>query len=245
MTLPDLHEPYNIPLKAILDFAHDWKPHFIQYLGDATNAESVNHWKLDRGYNPDVASIKIDYKNLEDNILLPFKKSCPKARTIYHIGNHEDWFYQMLLRHTYLEGFCEFEKNIDLDKYKMEVIPLNGFKNFGHLYFTHGNYASGDFHAKKMVLHYRKNIRYGHIHDEQSYSVQSPMDSEEKMVGKSIGCLCIPSKMDYLKKKPHKWINSFHIAYIRDDGDFNDYVIVVSRGKFTAPNGKVYSSETF
>lgn len=145
-----------------------------------------------------------------------------------------------MLSHTWLDGFLDFDKNISLKKYNMQLIPLNGVKNFGHLYFTHGNYASGENHAKKMIIAYRKNIRYGHIHDKQEYFIQSPIDEHEKMSAASIGCLCKINAMDYLKKKPAKWVNAFNIAYIREDGTFNDYTVVLTNGRFTSPDGKDY-----
>lgn len=209
-------------------------------MGDGTNAESVNHWKLERGHKPDVASVKEDYENLEKNILMPFKKACPLAKTFYHIGNHEDWFYQTELKHTWLKGFLGVAENIDLKKYRMQIVPLNGVIHFGHLYFTHGNYASGESHAKKMVMAYRKNIRYGHIHDKQEHFIQSQLDENEKTSAASIGCLCKIEAMDYLKKKPAKWVNAFNIAYIREDGTFNDYTVVLTDGRFTTPDGKTY-----
>lgn len=240
LTLSDIHEPYNINLKPVLDFCDDWGPDVIQFLGDATNAESCNHWKEEKGIKKDVWVVSDDYKNLEKNVLEPFRKALiPGSKMVYHLGNHEDWFYQAMLSDWKIGDKYRFEKNIDLKKYNMRMVKLNEFSQFGHLYFTHGCYASGDNHAKKMALHYRKNIRYGHIHDVQEYSIQSPLDHTEKITAKSIGCLCHMDQM-YMKKKPSKWVQAFNAAHIRRDGCFNDYTVVITDGVFTSPEGKVY-----
>ncbi len=130
--------------------------------------------------------------------------------------------------------------NVDLKKYNMHLVPENGITNWGHLYFTHSTYLN-DGHAKKTALTYRKCLIYGHAHDIQSYTIHSPIDAREKVLAKSCGCLCNRNP-EYLEGKPNKWINSFNLAYIRPDGTFNDYDIVITDGMFTAPNGKVYKS---
>ena len=32
----------------------------------------------------------------------------------------------------------------------------------------------------------------------------------------------------YLKNTANKWINAFHIAYVNDNGTFNDYTVVIT-----------------
>ena len=130
------------------------------------------------------------------------------------------------------------EDNIDLKKYRMTLVPENHTINFGHLYFTHSTYFN-DLHSKKSAQNYRKCIIYGHTHDIQEYMMHSPIDSHEKILAKSIGCLCNLNP-SYLEGKPNKWVNAFNVAYIRTDGTFNDYTVVITKGRFTAPNGRVY-----
>ena len=130
------------------------------------------------------------------------------------------------------------EDNIDLKKYNMEIVKENGIINFGHLHFTHSTYLN-DFHAKKTAQNYRKCLLYGHSHDIQSYMTHSPIDAKEKILAKSIGCLC-KRNPQYLEGKPNRWVNSFNVAYIREDGSFNEFDIIITGGRFTAINGKVY-----
>ena len=239
ITLPDIHNPYEINLKPILNFCSDWGANVIQFLGDTTGAESCNHWKMKKGYKRDVETVAEDYDNLRDNVIEPFWKTGGRTtKLVYHIGNHEDWFYQTMLSDIKSKGKYGIEDNIDIRKYNMEVIPLNTPINFGHLYYTHGIYA-GKYHAAQTVNYYRKCIIYGHTHDIQEHMIHSPIDEQEKIFAKSIGCLCNKNP-DFLKNKPNKWVNAFHIAYIRNDGTFNEYTIVITNGQFTTPNGRTY-----
>lgn len=207
-----------------------------------TNAESVNHWKIDKGIRPLVESVKQDYENLHKNILEPINKArLPGSKVIYHTGNHEDWFYQAMDRDARLTGLLGLEDNIDTKKYNMTIIPMNSVINFGFLHFTHGIYTN-QYHSAKMAANYRRCIVYGHTHDMQEHTIVSPIDVEEKILARSIGCLCNMNPY-YQKGKPHKWVHAFHIAYVRSDGTFNDYPIVITRGRFTSPEGREYGKE--
>lgn len=235
----DIHTPYNIPLNPVLDFCSDWQPDIVQYGGDTTSAESCNWRKITTGLKRDVQEVVEDYDILKRVVLDPFNKAKPKnSETVYHIGNHEGWFYEAMAMDTRAGHKYGIEDNIDLKKYKMRLVKENGIVNWGYLYFTHSTYLN-DSHAKKTALNYRKCLIYGHSHDIQSYTIHSPIDAREKIIAKSCGCLCSRNP-DYLEGKPNKWINAFHIAYIRPDGTFNDFEIVITDGKFTAPNGRVY-----
>ena len=239
ITLPDIHDPYQIDLKPVLDFCDDWGANIIQFLGDTTSAESCNHWKIKKHYKRDVISVDTDFKNLEKNVIKPFWQiSGNTTKLIYHTGNHEDWFIRTMKSDDKAAGLYDIKNRINCKKYKMTIIPENKPVNFGHLWYTHGIYA-GKYHARQTLEYFRKCVVYGHTHDIQEHMIHSPIDEAEKLFAKSIGCLCNLNP-DYLKEKPNKWVNAFHIAYIRDDGTFNEYTIVITNGRFTAPNGRVY-----
>ena len=239
LTLPDVHTPYHINLNPILNYCDDLNPSIIQYLGDNTSAESCNWRKITKGIKRDVENVKEDYDILKRVLLDPFNKAkSKKAITVFHIGNHEGWFYEKMSMDVTTKDKLGIKDNVDLKKYNMRVIPENGIINFGHLYFTHSTYIN-DFHSKKTAINYRKCLLYAHSHDLQSYVAHSPIDSNEKILAKSIGCLCNRNP-EYLEGKPNRWINSFNVAYIRSDGTFNEYDCVITNGKFTAPNGKTY-----
>jgi predicted phosphodiesterase len=238
-TVADTHTPYNIPLAPILNYCSDLAPDIVQYLGDITSAESCNWRKITKNIDRDVESVEGDYELLRNRVLDPFNKAKPKkSKTIYHIGNHEGWFYEKMKMDKTTKGKLGLENNLDLKKYNMTLVKENGIINFGHLFFTHSTYLN-DNHSKKTAQNYRKCLLYGHTHDIQSYMMHSPIDSKEKILAKSIGCLCNHNP-EYLEGRPNKWVNSFNVAFVRADGTFNEYDIIITGGKFTALNGKVY-----
>ncbi len=240
LSLPDVHTPFHINLQPILNYAANLNPHIIQYLGDTTAAESCNHWKLSRGIKPAVETVEEDYEILRTEVLDKFKKACPKAKVVYHIGNHEEWFYIEMAKDWKAKHKYGVEDNIDLDYYNIiELVNRNGLWRSGHLYFTHGLYTN-KHHACKTTESFRKCIRYGHTHDIQEYTIVSPIDEHDKIVGQSIGCLCTMNP-DYMKDRPNAWVNAFNVAFVdSSDGRFNDYTIVLTDGKFTSPDGRTY-----
>ena len=239
--MPDIHTPYNISLKPVLNFCDDFNPDIINYLGDVTNAESCNYRKEKEGIKKDVETVKEDFEILERVVLKPFKKAAPrKTKVNYFLGNHEEWFYKAMATDWKSQHKYGVEDNIDLKKYNMTIVPRKRSINYGYLYFMHDpHHKVNQLHAKKAALQYRKCLIYGHTHDIQSFMAHSPIDIDEKILCKSIGCLC-QLNPDYMEDEPNKWVNAFSSAYIRSNGQFNEYTTIITNCKFTAPNGKQY-----
>lgn len=227
LTLPDLHIPHEIDLTGIKAFMKDWQPDHLILLGDFMNCDPVSHWVLDKKRVVEGMRLKEEYAHA-NRVISEFVQLCPKSRITYFIGNHENWVEQYLDRHPEMEGLIEVEshlKNID------QFIPFNETFRIGKLNFMHGIYTN-DFHAKKTSLSYMCNMIYGHVHDVQEYSVITPID-QKAHTAKSIGCLCKGEELSYLQNKPTRWVHGFNIAYIREDGTFNDYTIHITNGTFT------------
>jgi predicted MPP superfamily phosphohydrolase len=232
VALPDLHIPHNINLCGINSFLKDFQPDYILLLGDFMNLDCVSHWINDRKRLVEGQRLLNEYA--EANTWLDtFKKLCPQTKLVYFIGNHEDWVEQYIDRHPELEGLMEIKsklKNVD------QWVELNKVWRCGKLQYMHGVYTN-EFHSKKTALAYGCSIRYGHTHDIQEYAVVTPQ-SHLPYNAKSVGCLC-KDDLPYMKNKPNKWVNGFNYAYIRPDGTFNDYTVVINQGKFTV-NGTTY-----
>jgi hypothetical protein len=62
----------------------------------------------------------------------------------------------------------------------------------------------------------------------------TPQD-QHPIKAKSIGCLC-KFDMPYMKQRPSNWVNGFSVAYIRQDGTFNEYTINIVNDHFTFGN---------
>lgn len=227
-----MHLPHNIYLGGIRDFIKDWQPDIIILLGDFLNLDCVSHWIKDKKRLVEGQRLKQEYAlgNYELNLI---KESAPEAKIVYCIGNHSDWIEQYLDKHPEMEGLIELKDHI---KGVDEWVELNKLYKVGKLYYTHGLYTN-EFHAKKTVMALGCSVLYGHEHGMQSYGMVSPQNKQGH-IAKSIGCLC-KDILPYMKNKPNKWINGFNYAYIRQDGSFNDYTVVITNNHFTA-EGKTY-----
>jgi len=224
--------PHNIPLNGIRAFISYFQPNIIILLGDFLNLDCVSHWIQDKHRLVEGQRLKKEYAlaNYELDLI---KQQAPEAKIIYLEGNHENWIEQYLDKHPEMEGLIELKDHI---KGVDEWVALNKLYKVGKLYYTHGLYTN-EFHAKKTALALGANVRYGHTHDRQNYTVVAPQNKQGHSA-ESIGCLCTDD-MPYMKNKPNKWINAFNYAYIRADGTFNDHTVVISNNTFTA-EGKTY-----
>jgi hypothetical protein len=62
---------------------------------------------------------------------------------------------------------------------------------------------------KKMVQRFNRNILYGHVHDQQTYSSHG-YNASDVLIGASLGCLCkIPQQ--YLRGAPTRWVQAITI----------------------------------
>ncbi len=131
---------------------------------------------------------------------------------------------------------------LELKKRKIQWIPYRSKKNYykvGKLYYTHGEYVN-KYHASKMVYAWNCNIRYGHVHSSQVYTkpVKRGIGDLHKAI--SLPCLC-HTKFDYLGGKAISWEHGFHIAYIKPNGNFWEYVIPIIDNSFYF-NNKLYEN---
>lgn len=232
IALPDCHIPHNIRLKPIEDFIEDWQPDTIILLGDFMNLDPVSHWIIDKKRLVEGKRLKEEYYLA--NLQIQRFKELSNAKIVFTIGNHCNWIEQYIDKHPEMEGLIELKEHI---KGIDEWVDFNKTYKVGKLWYTHGLYTN-EFHTKKTALNMGVNIIYGHTHDIQNYTTVAPQDRQGHSA-KSIGCLC-SEDLPYMKNRPNKWINAFNYAYIREDGSFNDYTVVLTNGRFTA-EGKTYS----
>lgn len=240
MALPDAHIPFNIHLDPVFEFISDFKPDKIVILGDAHDWTSVSHWIADQSKYLDGGVIQDNFRELHTVLLDPLNRVRGKAEIVYILGNHEDWLIQATYINPNGRGYWDIEKNIDLKKYHMTIIPVNkAYRVNDNLSMIHGNYCN-IYHAKKTVEVYHTSILYGHTHDIQSHTLVSPIDVEKFYKGASIGCLCNLNP-HYQRNRPNRWVNGFSYVYVDDkDGSFHDFQVVIVKNKFWA-NGKKYA----
>ena len=240
--LSDFHHPYHNKeaVKAVFEFIKWFKPDEVNILGDALNMDFANHWKRkeqDNKYFKDV-TVKGSYEDFDRDILTPIERLIPKGcKKVFMGGNHENWINIITRKDTTLEGSIEPEICLNLEKRGWEWIPyINennkvGIKQYGKLIVFHGIYTN-KYHAEKTANTFSRSCLYGHTHDIQAYTKVTVDDDRGFHTAQSIGCLCTLSP-EFLRGRMNRWVNSFGILYVRDDGNYNTYVPVIINGKFT------------
>ena len=238
IALPDIHYPENIPLEPILSLCKDVGGFdVVILLGDALDMTPVSHWLKDRRRKLEGKRLLRDYEGFMKDILNPLAEVNPTARFVWTIGNHEDWVEQYIDKNPEVEGLIEPHIHITLpDRREIEWVPLNRVYEVGHLAYTHGAF-NNKYHSYKHVITYG-NLIYGHTHTVQCYAEVSPFGRDGVHKAQSIGCLCNKSP-DYMKNRKNQWVHAFNVAYVYDDGLFNDYTVHIINGRFVF-NGRLY-----
>lgn len=229
ISIPDLHKEvhnkqcWELFFKFIQDTRKECPRTDIQHLGDSLDLGYISRHNKNKPRKAEGKRILDDYKSMNKDFERERKHS---DKIIFHEGNHENWIEQYIDENPSLEGIIELDKHLKVD----ELIRLNKVKKIGKLYYMHGHYTN-QYHAKKTVDTYKRNIVYCHTHDIQSHTAISPIDRQDYHTGRSIGAMCSKNP-DYLKGKPNKWVNGFHVAYFDSKGYFTDYQIVINKGQF-------------
>ena len=241
LAAPDSHVPYQHPgaLKAFNHMAKAIQPDYIIYTGDQVDLKMViDHWK----HNPSPDTLLANYKEFDD-IMNYHMKICPKAEIVFIEGNHEERVRRLLDTYPMLRGTTiELEKYFQFEKRGIDFLPYDsenkrsGVYRIDDLYYSHGNYYV-KYHAYKMGEFYRRNMRYGHVHDYQVHTHMTPLDTAPQ-TSMSIGCMCSP-RPHYQKGFPNRWIVGFHIAYFGGGKCVGDYFLPVIDNKVTY-GGVVY-----
>ena len=237
--LPDIHYPYHDKpsIKAIESFMPKFKPDYLVYLGDQIDLAMVKAYFDKKGSAPEKGYIIQNYIGFNE-IMERHIKILPKTQFVFLEGNHEERIKRLLDKAPIYRGAdIEVEKYFKFKERGIKFVPYNQIFKLGKLHYIHGIYVN-KHHACATVMAYQRNMRYGHTHDHQSYTHVTPIDVKDTHTAMSLGCLCNINP-EWMKNKPNKWIHGFGIAYVRDNGDFNDYFIPITRGKFIF-EGKVY-----
>lgn len=227
----------------------DIQPTHLIFLGDTWDCGPLNHWDMqsrfkEKGLERIRRELKDESRGLR-HYVQSIAKACGKRlkEVVYFEGNHEAWIsqYQAIYGSAgdplTLQGFL-LPKETGITK----VVGQGNFYALGHLRYLHGeNYNGSQLGGicKRMVDDYEACVVFGHFHGVAEASKASVVHAEEKKFAKCIGTMGHMNPA-YNKNKPHQWQNAFHVAFFREGGFFNDYVVRIIGGKFIAPNGKLY-----
>lgn len=238
VALFDMHCPYHIELAPILEFLCDFSPEILYLGGDIHDFPSLSSWVSDQSRTLDGGTIKENFNELCEGILLPLRIAVgKKCKIIYAEGNHEHRIHIATTQRPDLRGYIELARNIPKD---IKIIPYNlPYRANENIVFIHGLYLNA-YHAKRTVDAYHKSVYYGHIHTFQSHMAVSPVDVENFYLGQSIGCLC-DKNPDFMKNRPSAWAHGFAYGYLEKDGTFQINPVPIVNGKFWAA-GRRYST---
>lgn len=225
-----LHDPKAVG--AALSFIRDFKPDTIILGGDALDCGAVSHHNHGKPGRIEGLRILADAKIFREEVLDELERIGKDL--IYIVGNHEKWLNDLMEEEPGLEGILDLESILGLEKWK--VIPHGGYHHLGKLTFIHGDQLrSNEYCAKYAVLAYQRNIRFGHFHTFQSFTMTSACDTNMGRTGVAVPCLCRKDP-SYGNSAPNKWVQGFNYGYLWDNGNFNDYTPIIVGGQFMANN---------
>ncbi len=245
IVLPDMQVPYEDKrtMKAVEKFMKTRKWDYYINLGDFMDLDVVSSHSAGKLRQVEGKRLKIDYdkgNKVLDRHQKIVKANNKRAKFVLLEGNHEFRIERYLDINPAGQGYLEVENALKLKERGFKYVRCyktgETFK-LGHAYFHHGLYCN-DAHAKKHVMHFGKNIFYGHLHDIQSYTIVQHGDGNS-LVGQSLGCLC-EYEQSYIKGNPKKWQQAFAIFQFFPDGTFTYNVIRIFNHRFVAPDGRVY-----
>lgn len=231
--LNDVHVPHNIPLSGIWDFCRDFKPDYLLLVGDIINNDPFSHWEREKpGKAKKMPQPKNYYRMCNQQFYRPAREAVGDGCVVVHwIGNHEWWSSRVIEMMPEGEGYWEVWNNVEPDLVDFWV-PNRGMANLGHLFFVHGDLINGGKnHPSKFLQYFNRNIRYGHYHDLGTASHIAPIDMRDRHVARCNGCL-EQYNPHFMGNRPHNWQHAFSYGYVRPDGTFNDYQVVIFDNKF-------------
>ncbi len=223
IVMPDYHEEYkdDYAFNCFLEYLVWLRPDLWLNLGDFLNAGGLSHWGND---SLEPMRIVPEVLKARETLGLISGLLGPNATKIMLTGNHEDWVEQFLRSGNNPQLFHGLDQLglqinlttlLDLDKYGIQLIPLNHILRIGKANFIHG-FFTGDAHAKAHLSKLKANIYYGHLHDMQRYQ---DMSLEGTVEAHSLGCLCNLTPK-FLRGLPNRWTHGCGEFIIFPDGSY-------------------------
>lgn len=243
----DLHYPKwdKDTFGALTHFLAENRVAGFVFGGDQMDNEEISHFNKNKPYYREKASYIKNEQGFERDILTPLEKLIPKDATkVWITGNHDHWEFQMVEEHPELEGLIDRPKSLKLRERGWKVIELGRAFRYGKLNFIHGEWLTGignqagAYPAKKAVEIMGGNVLAGHTHSCQVFTKISPLEHTQKWMG-TIAPIGGKTNPTYLKNRPTAWLNGLVIIEFQENGLYNLYPCIVSKGRF-GYGGKIY-----
>jgi len=238
---PKLHRP---SFNAMMDFIKNSPAPIRGFVfgGDMFDNAAISHHNVRRILFREPGAYAKDTKGFEQNVLNPIEALLPKtADRIWINGNHEAWTRQLVEENPELEGTVEREEIYGLIDRGWVFKDTGQTFNIGKLLVLHGETLKGSNHAKNSVEMYAQSTAYGHFHTVQRFTKVLPHSKSDKWVGHACAALCETNPV-YLRNAPTAWLNGFAIVEVDEEGNFNLYDAIVTKGKFRFA-GRTYGAK--
>jgi predicted phosphodiesterase len=238
--LPDIHYPDHDKkcLKAVLKFIQENKPDIIVFMGDQLTLDPVSFWNKGKPGLSEGKRLLADYQGFEREILTPIIKAGKKnCQYVWIVGNHENRASKFIQENPSVKGLIEPEGYLRLKERGFKVVEFGNYYELGKLYVMHGEFWN-KYHAAKTVETFENSVMYAHTHNPQMYAKVVPRDTGKYHIAWCLPCLCNLAP-DYKAGKSNRWINGFGVVYVRPDGYFDPYMVIINRGSFVF-NDKLY-----
>lgn len=230
LILADAHIPYHNrkSLLSSIDYGRRNGADLVILNGDTLDAFAVSFWEKDprkRDFSGELKTIR--------EFLGCLRKTFPKARIIYKIGNHEERYERyMRVKAPELLGLNEFkiESLLHLDKHGIELVSEMRPIRLGELNILHGHeykfaISNPVNPARGLFLRTKAYALCGHFH-QSSYHTDKTV--EQKVIATwSTGCLC-DLHPDYMPM--NNWCHGFAFVEVGNDGKFNMQNKVIRNG---------------
>ena len=222
-------------LNAVLNFAADFQPDVVILGGDNMNMGFISRHTRSKPRLIEGLRAEMEYDLFNTKVLEPIENYLKyDPELVYMKGNHEAWVDQFLEENPTIEGLIEPENYLQLVDRDWKIIDYGGVYKLGKLHFAHGDNISASVKqiAAKALDMYQRNIVTGHRHTAQIY-VSNAMADMDPHISYVIPTLSHPDP-DYVNQKPTNWVKGFGYGYVADNGNFNLYPVIITKGRFIA-----------
>lgn len=228
-------------INAALEFTRDFKPDVFILGGDQLDFGAISFHNHGKPRLVEGLRITDDYKAIEEGLLKPLD-ALKIPWKVWLTGNHENRIHRYLDANPEAEGLIEPDTALRLNARGWFLQPEEVPYKLGKIHFVHGHacFPRGGCKdpAMKLVSHYRRNVRCGHLHRYDVATDITPADRRDYHTGIVVPALC-RANPGYNGNASDNFQQGFIWGYVMDNGDFTDYVSVINGGRFIAL-GKEY-----
>lgn len=193
LVLADVHIPFHDPDAVALALQHgrDRQANLILLNGDILDHYALSRWETDPAQRDFPGEVRAGKQ-----FLAGLRKSFPKARIVYKLGNHEERFERYLrLKAPELLGLPDitWASLFELEKHKIELVDGKRPIRLGKLNVVHGHeyvfqISNPVNPARGLFLRAKGHVLGSHFHQTSQHSERS---LEQHVISAwSTGCLC-------------------------------------------------------